>query len=196
MNEPAATALKKTNGFWTIVQMANLGFVIPAMGIPIAALVFAMLRGDLLPVNFVHVMTGALWTGIDLFMGIALGPALGGVDPAARAAIFKKLTPKLTFFMPVVAAVASTAGISLAMKMGILNFSDPRFIIALVIVAVLTVQGFGVLLPNEIRILRELLLDRPDVEKIGKLGMRNARLGGIQGLLQLAIIFVMAVLRF
>ncbi len=52
-------------------------------------------------------MTGALWTGIDLFMGIALGPA-------ALAAIFKKLTPKLTFFMSVVVAVASTAGISLA----------------------------------------------------------------------------------
>ena len=52
-------------------------------------------------------MTGALWTGIDLFMGIALGPA-------ARAAIFMKVTPRLTFFMPVVVAVASTVGISWA----------------------------------------------------------------------------------
>src|SRR5665811_2639180 len=26
--------------------------------------------------NFLHVMTGALWTGIDLFMGFVVGPVL------------------------------------------------------------------------------------------------------------------------
>lgn len=196
MSTTQAVRAKRQNGFLTILRMADLRFVIPAMGLPIAALVFAMNRGDLLPVNFVHIMTSALWTGIDLFMGIALGPALGGVDPGARAAIFKRLTPKMTFFMPVVAGVASTAGINLAMKMGLLRLDDPRIVIALVIVAALTVQGFGLLLPSEIRILKELISERPDIDKIGRLGMRNARLGGVQGLLQLAIIFVMAVLRF
>src|ERR1035437_10791163 len=87
------------NALWKIIKIANPYFVLVAMGLPIAALVFAMNRPDLLPINYVHIMTGALWTGIDLFMGITLGPALGGVDPGARAAIFMRLTPKLLFFM-------------------------------------------------------------------------------------------------
>jgi len=171
-------------------------FVIPAIALPIASLVFAMLRSDLLSINAVHVMAGALWMGIDLFMGIALGPSLGAVDPGARAAIFKLLTPKMTFFMPVLAAVAATGGVNLAMKMGLLSLGDPRIVISLAIVTILTVQGFGIILPSEIRILKELLSDSPDRDKIVRLGMRNARLGGVQGLLQLAIIIVMAVLRF
>lgn len=188
--------LKKPNALWTIIQIANPYFVILVILLPIAALVFAMNRRELLPINYVHIMAGALWTGIDLFMGLILGPTLGGVNPGERASVFKRLTPKMTFFMPVIAAVTVTAGINLAQRLGIFSLANPKIVISLIIVTILTIQGFGFLLPNEIRILRQLLSDKPDIEKIGRLGMRNARLGGIQGILQLSIIFVMAVLRF
>lgn len=186
----------KSNPLWQIIQIANPYFVLLAVVIPIAALVFAMNRSELLPVNFVHVMAGALWTGIDLFMGLILGPVLGGVTPGERANVFKRLTPKMTFFMPVIAAVTATAGINIAQRLGIFSLTSPKIVASLVIVAILTIQGFGILLPNEIRILRQLLSDKPDIEKIGKLGMRNARLGGIQGVMQLSIILVMALIRF
>ena len=196
MSSAASSQQQKPNALWTIIQIANPYFVALAMGLPIMALVFAMNRGDLLPVNYVHIMTGALWTGIDLFMGIVLGPVLAGVDPGARATVFKRLTPKLTFFMPVLAAVSTTAGINLAMRMGMFSLDNPKILYSLIIVFILTFQGFGILLPNEIRILKELLSDKPNIERIGKIGLRNARLGGMQGLLQLSIIFVMAVIRF
>ncbi len=166
------------------------------MGLPIVALIFAMNNSSFTAINFVHVMTGALWTGIDLFMGIILGPVLGGVDPLARANVFKRLTPKMTFFMPVVAAVTVTAGINLTQRMGMLSLGNPKILIAFIIVAILTIQGFGILLPNEIRILRELLSKKPDIEKISRLGMTNAKIGGIQGILQLSIILMMALIRF
>ena len=102
----------------------------------------------------------------------------------------------MTFFMPVIAGVTTTAGIYLAQRMGIFVLTSPKILASLIIVAILTIQGFGILLPNEIRILQQLLSDKPDIEKIGKLGMRNARLGGIQGILQLSIILVMALIRF
>jgi hypothetical protein len=192
----SAFPAKKPNALWTIIEIANPAYVAIAIVLPIAVLIFALMRGDLLPLNFVHIITGALWTGIDIFMGIALGPAIGGLDLAARASIFKRITPKMTFLMPVIAGVASTAGIILAQRMGIFSFSDPKIIIALIIVTILTIQGFGFLLPSEISILKEPLSAKPDPERIGRLGMRNARLGGVQGLLQLVIIFVMAVIRF
>lgn len=187
---------QKPNALWVIIKIANPYFVALAIVIPIAALLFALNRPGLAPLNYVHVMTGALWTGFDLFMGFIMGPVLGGVGPQERANVFKRLTPKLTFFMPVMAGVTTTAGIYLAQRLGIWSLTSPKIIFALVIVTVLTVQGFGILLPNEIRILQQLLSDKPDIEKIGRLGMRNARLGGIQGVLQLSIILVMALIRF
>ena len=179
-----------------IVQSANPVFILIAMGLPIGALIYALNFGSLTFLNYVHIMTGALWTGIDLFMGFVLGPVLGGMEPKDRAGVFRRLVPKMTFLMPVLATVTIMSGIELAQRLGMTSLANPWILAAVVIVAILTVQGFGRLLPTEIRVFRQLLSDRPDIEKIARLGMRNAKLGGVQGILQLAVIFVMANLRF
>ncbi len=179
-----------------IIRLANPIFILLAVGLPVGALVYAFNFGALAILNYVHVMAGACWTGIDLFMGFVLGPVLGGMEPKDRAGVFKRLIPKMTFLMPVLAAVTITSGIELAQRLGIASLTDPWIIAAVVIVAILTLQGFGLLLPNEIRVFRQLLSEAPDVEKISRLGMMNAKLGGVQGILQLAIIFVMANIRF
>jgi len=186
----------KSNTFWVILQLANPIFVAVAIFLPLGALVYAMRFGALLSLNYVHVMAGALWTGIDLFMGTVLGPVLGGMEPRDRAGVFKGLMPKMTFLMPTLATVTITSGIELANRFGMFDLTNPWILASGVVVAILTVQGFGIMLPNEIRIFKQLLSPEPDVEKISRLGMRNARLGGIQGILQLSIIFIMANLRF
>ncbi len=186
-----------------IIESANPIFILVAVLLPIGALVYALNFGTVTILNFVHIMTGALWTGIDLFMGFVLGPVLGAMDPKSRADVFRRLIPKMTFLMPVLAAVTITAGMQLAERLGLISFSDllgslsnPWLLAAAIVAAILTVQGFGIMLPNEIRVFKQLLSETPDIEKISRLGMRNARLGGIQGLLQLAIIFIMANIRF
>lgn len=179
-----------------ILQLGNPVFIILAVVLPNAALALAMALGSLMLLNYVHVVTGALWTGIDLFMGFAIGPVLGAMEPQQRAEVFKRLIPKLTFLMPMLSGVTIIAGVQLAQRLGMLTLESPWIVAALIITAALVVQGFGVLLPNEIRIFRQLISPTPDVDRIVKLGMQNARLAGIQGLLQLTIIFVMANLRF
>ena len=181
--------------FWRIIQMANPTFVILAVFVPIGALVYALTSGALLTLNYVHIMAGALWTGIDLFLGFVLGPILGSMDPRERTAVFMRLMPRITFLMPVLAGVTATAGFQLTQHMGF-SLVSPWILASLVITGILAIQGFGVLLPNEIRIFRELLSDTPDVNRISRLGMQNAKLGGVQGIFQLAIIFVMAAIRF
>ena len=52
-----------------IFQLGNPTFIVCAVVLPNAALALAMALGSLMLLNFVHIMTGALWTGIDLFMG-------------------------------------------------------------------------------------------------------------------------------
>lgn len=175
--------------------MANPVFVIIAVFVPIGGLVYALNAGPIVVLNYVHIMTGATWTGIDLFMGFVLGPVLGSMDPGSRANVFRRLIPKMTFLMPVLAGVTTTAGFYLARDLGY-SLSSPKIIVAIVITGILTIQGFGLLLPNEIRIFGQLLSEKPDIGLISRLGMRTARLGGLQGLLQLAIILDMALIRF
>jgi hypothetical protein len=187
---------RATSGvFWRIMQMANTTFVVVAVFVPIGALVYALTSEALLTLNYVHIMAGALWTGVDLYLGFVLGPVLGGLDPRERTAVFMRLMPKMTFLMPVLAGVTSTAGFYLTQRMGF-SLVSPWILAAFVVTGILAVQGFAVLLPNEIRIFRELLSDTPDVNRISRLGMQNAKLGGVQGIFQLAIIFVMAAIRF
>ena len=160
--------------------------------VPIIALVLVLAYGNLLALNYLHVLTGGTWTGIDLFMGVVMGRILKGLEPPARTQVIKKLVPLMLFLVPALAAVAITSGINLASKMGLLTFASPMIIAAVVIVVILSVQGFGIIMPTEIRIFLELRKKEPNRDKIIKWGMRNVRLAGSQGVFQVALIFVMA----
>lgn len=81
----------------------------------------------------------------------------------------------------------------MASSMGISFYITP-IIAAIIIVVILSVQGFGLILPNEVRVLLELRKANPDTEKVVKLGMRNIYYAGSQTIFQIAMIFVMAYL--
>jgi hypothetical protein len=164
--------------------------------VPIIALVLVLVYGNLLALNYLHVLTGGTWTGIDLFMGIVMGRILKGLEPPARTQVIKKLVPLMLFLMPALATVAITSGINLASQMGMLTFASPMIIAAVVIVVILSVQGFGIIMPTEIRIFLELRKKEPNRDRIIKWGMRNVKLAGSQGVFQVVLIFVMANLAF
>ena len=109
-------------------------------------------------------MTGALWTGIDLFMGFVIGPVLRRVSFDTRRAMIAGIIPRTLILMPTLSAITSTAGWFLAVRMGFLDVAYPQFwwvIAALAIVTVLTVQGLGNLLPMNLRLYFEIQKPRP-----------------------------------
>ncbi len=164
---------------------------LPLVAIPVGALLVALqVQGVFL--DYVHVMSGALWTGIDIFMGLVIGPIMGRMPPPARAQFVQSLVPTMLFLMPTLASVTITAGIYLAISVGIFNLHYLAIQVAGVIVVLLLVQGLGIFLPNEIRIVLELRKERPDVQRIGRWGLLTARLAGLQAIFQVALIFVMA----
>jgi hypothetical protein len=107
---------------------------------------------------------------------------------------FDALTDPRTLAVLGAVIVASGAGVFVTLPS--LTMVDPWILAALGIVTLLTIVGFGVILPGEIRIYRQLTSAEPDIDLIGAIGMRNAKLGGVQGLMQLTIVFVMVNLRF
>lgn len=231
---------------------ANPAFAVGAVVVPIAALLLASTVGSVVHHTYVHVLAGVLWTGIDLFMALVLGPVLGGLAVEERASVFEKFTPKMAFLMPVLALVTIFGGITLALRLGIFPYADPWLalltatilvpalvligwqfdafrdwrwlgffgvvvlgsgaylattlssfamthpviVLALGIVTVLSVLGFGLLMPGEVRIYLQTVSADPDPNVISDIGMRNAKLSGVQALFQLAIILVMVSLRW
>jgi hypothetical protein len=101
----------------------------------------------------------------------------------------------MVFYMPTVSAVTTTAGYFLALRLGFISLHPPIvywMLAVLVIVATMFVQGFGILLPSNLRIYFELRNDKPDMTKIQKLMNRYVKVVATQAVLQFIIIFVMA----
>jgi hypothetical protein len=155
----------------------------------------AILGSSVWFLNFVHVMAGTLWTGIDLFMGFVVGPVLRRVSFDTRRAMVAGIIPRTLILMPTLSTITSTAGWFLAVRLGFLDLGYPEFgwvIAALAIVSVLTVQGLGYLLPTNLRLYFEIQKPSPDMDKIGRWMRTYVRVVAVQGVLQIAIIVVMA----
>lgn len=175
----------------TRIDWRNLIWVALAFAIMGAAIVSA----NQWYLNFVHVFTGLLWTGIDLFLGFVIGPIMRRVDFPVRQAITTRLMPRMMFIMPTLAIIAPTAGWFLAVEQGYLNLTFPElwwFIAALAITTVLGIQGIAMILPTNIRVYLEMCKPEPDGERIGRLMRSYVRMVAFQGAMQVLIIVIMA----
>ncbi|MFB6083416.1 MAG: hypothetical protein ABEJ94_04145 [Halorientalis sp.] len=236
-----------------MAQAANPAFAVAVVVLPLVAFGYVQTVGTLQQHTFVHVMSGVLWTGIDIFMGLVVGPVVGGLDEESASQFFQRFTPKSTFLLPTIAIVAIFGGITLAIRtpgllpspdawlalftlvnvpgallligwqfdawrdwrwlvpflltvvgsaawvaltIGALRMPGPAILAALAIVTVLNLEGFGLILPGEIRVYLEMNTADPDPGLIQRIGQRNAKLAGVQGTFQFAIIVVMVYLRY
>jgi hypothetical protein len=163
--------------------------------VALAAMVIAIEFGSNWVLNFVHVMCGGLWTGIDLFMGFVIGPILRRLPLEARRAVIAALVPRTLFLMPTLSIITAISGWFLAERTGFLDLNYPEFwwvVASLVIVAVLTVQGLGYLLPANLRIYLELQKPMPDLAMVARWMRVYFGVVASQGAMQVAIIIVMA----
>jgi len=161
----------------------------------VAVMITAILSPSLWFLNFVHVISGALWTGIDLFMGFVIGPVLRRVSLETRRAMIAGIIPRTLILMPTLSIITSTAGWFLAVRLGYLDLAYPEFwwvVAALVVVTVLTVQGLGFLLPMNLRLYFEIHKQAPDSDKLKRWMRAYVRVVAIQGTMQVLIIVVMA----
>jgi len=160
-----------------------------------AAMIVALAAQNTFLLNYTHVLSGVLWTGADLFLGFILGPVMRRLNPLQRKAVITYLVPRTLLYMPVLALTTGTAGWFLSNWQGLLlpeNPMRPWVFGALAIIFILTIQGMGILLPNNLRIYRELQRPEPNIERILRINRTNLALSGVQGVFQVLIILVMA----
>src|SRR3984885_4002538 len=173
--------------------------IVPRAGLPIVAVVLVLLiagvaANELWPLEFLHVVAGAAWTVIDLFLGFVLGPIMGKLSIPARIEFTTRLMPKMVLIMPTVVTVTLGAGWQLSTHLGTNLTVNPLHgwvVASFIVVGVMAVIALGLLEPANIAVLTELKKPRPDPTVIERLMKRFIYTAGATGLMQIATLVIM-----
>ncbi len=162
--------------------------------IPFVAVGSAFATGSILILDYVHVLLGAIWTGVDVFLGLIFTAVISSVDPETRVAISRRIMPMTLFFLPSVSIAVPAAGLGLAMKEGIFQLSSPIIVAILVVGLILVGTGFATIFPYSLK-LRRIVSGGECNDTEVKSRLRIITMGALlQMTLQIAIISLMAYL--
>ena len=135
--------------------------IVPRAGLPIVALILGLLIAGIAtnkawPLQFLHIVGGATWTVIDLFLGFVIGPILGRLSVPARIELTTRLMPKMVLIMPTAVIVTLAAGWQLGVKLGTVQSSyvlHGWLVASYIVVGVMAVIALGLLEPANIAVL-------------------------------------------
>ncbi len=173
--------------------------IVPRLGlIPVAivfaGLVVAIAVNELWPLEFFHVVFGAAWTIIDLFLGFVLGPILGRLSVPARIEMTTRLMPKMVLIMPTVVTATLAGGWQLGHLLGTVDSSYYHhgwIVASYIVVGCMAVIALGLLEPANIAVLFELKKPQPNPAIIEGLMKRFIYTAGVLGALQIATLVIM-----
>jgi hypothetical protein len=185
--------VERTGGSVSDVQ------IVPVRGIPIvmaalAGLVVAIVGNWQWALDFFHVVGGGLWTGIDLFVGLVIGPIMGSMSIPARIEFSKKFMPKMLLIMPTLVTITLASGWQLARSLNTIAVPYPQhwwLTASFIVVGVLSVIALGLLEPANVAVLFELRKPQPNGALIARLMRRFVYASGVIGVMQLAILIIM-----
>jgi hypothetical protein len=173
-----------------IVPRAGL----PIVGIVLIALIVAIATNGFWALDFFHVVGGAGWTALDLFLGFILGPILGRLSIPARIEFTTRLMPKMVLLMPTLVIMTLASGWQLGRHLGTILSGSPQhswLVASYIVVGVMAVVALGLLEPANVAVLFELKKKRPNPAIIEKLMKRFIFTAGITGAMQVATLVIM-----
>ena len=173
--------------------------IIPPMGLPFVAVavvfvLYAIGSNSIWALMLAHVAGGGMWTAVDLYVGLILGPILGRLSPPARAEFSAGFMPKMVLLMPTLVMMTLATGFQIALNYGNLypsSINRPWLVASMVVVGIMAVVALGILEPANISVLFEMKKEQPDVDVIEHLMKRFVYTAGVTGLMQVATLLIM-----
>jgi len=173
--------------------------VVPLRGLPFSAVALAIVVTAIATnwkwlLMFSHVVGGALWTALDLFVGLVLGPIMGRMTIPARAEFSAKFMPAMVIIMPTIVTMNLGAGFQVARLEGNLATSSPNhawLIASFVVVGIMAVIALGVLEPANIAVIYEMNKSVPNGVRIERLMKRFIYTAGVTGVMQVLTLVIM-----
>lgn len=167
---------------------------IPVVMIVLIGLIVAVATNRLWALDFFHVVGGALWTAIDLFLGFVIGPIISNMSIPARMEFSKKFMPKMLLLMPTLVTMTLAGGWQLARHEGFILSSDKHHgwvVASIIVVGAMQVIALGFLVPANIGVLFELKKEHPNGEVMGHLMKRFLYTAGLTGAMQVTTLIIM-----
>lgn len=167
---------------------------LPLVGAVLLGLIVSIAGNWLWALDWYHVVGGGLWTGIDLFVGLIIGPIIGRLSLQSRIEFTTRFMPKMVLLMPTLVTMTLASGWQLARHLGNLSahwHNHWWLVTSYVVVGVMAVIALGFLEPANLAVLFELKKPRPDGELIGRLMRRFVYTAGITGVMQVATLVIM-----
>ncbi len=173
--------------------------IVPVKGLPIVVAIIIGLIASIATdsrwaLTFYHVAGGGLWTGIDLFVGLVIGPIIGRMSIPSRAEFSARFMPMMVLIMPTLVIMTLASGFQLAIDLGNLASSSPNhgwLIGSFVVVGVMATIALGLLEPANIAVLFEMNKPHPNGRIIGTLMRRFIYTAGVTGTMQVATLVIM-----
>ncbi len=188
--EPIPTAFAPSRPAVKIVPVKAL----PIVAVVLVGLVTAIATNSRWALDFYHVAGGGLWTGIDLFLGLVLGPIMGAMGAQARMEFSSRVMPKLLLIMPTLVTMTLGSGFQLARQVGNLAPGYPNrtwLIASYAVVGVMATIALGLLEPANLAVLFEMRKPNPNAARIARLMKVFIYTAGITGLMQIATLVIM-----
>jgi hypothetical protein len=165
---------------------------VPLIGLPFSAVlvglvVYAIATDSFWLLILCHVAGGGLWTAIDLFVGLALGPIIGTLSMPGRAEFTAKFMPKMVIIMPTVVTMTLATGLQIALHLGRLDpgaAAHGWLVASMIVVGVMAVVALGILEPANIAVLWQMRKDQPNPAVIERMMKRFVYTAGITGVMR------------
>ncbi|MEM3675596.1 MAG: hypothetical protein QXV22_00910 [Thermoplasmataceae archaeon] len=159
--------------------------------VPVLAGIISVALRNLLVMDYVHVLLGAIWTGTDIFLGLIFTNVLRNVNNGIQQRVMKRLLPMTLFFIPTASVVTPAVGYFLASYEGIFSLSNSIFIAIVVVGLFLVSITFAVIMPYSIIIAIKSKV--PEIDSPIQRYVRGVTAGCfVQMLFQIGIISLMA----
>lgn len=164
------------------------------MALAVGFVIYAIASDQTWALMFCHVAGGGLWTSIDLFVGLVMGPIIGRLSPPARAEFSARFMPRMVIIMPTVVMMTLASGLQIAFKYGNLTSGRPQhgwLVASFIVVGVMAVIALGLLEPANITVLMEMRKHEPNHHTIELMMKRFVYTAGITGIMQVATLIIM-----
>jgi hypothetical protein len=167
---------------------------VAAAGLVLVVLILTIANNWLWGLDFFHVVGGAIWITVDLFMGLIIGPIMARMSIPARMELIRRLMPKMMVVMPLVVISTLTAGFQLARRVGMLAIPYPQhwwLTASFIVVGLMAIIAYGIMEPANILVLLELRKPQPNGAIIARTMRNFIYATAAIGILQISITIIM-----
>ncbi len=146
---------------------------------------------DYLLIDYIHVLSAALWLGCNIFMGFIFYRIITDLGDREKVDITVRLLPLTLFFIPSITLTTIIAGYILAFYMSLFSYSALIYIPIIVVSTILLLLSFIYYIGDSLGIIK-VLSHKQNVKKAIELSMMNFKIAFVQLILQVIIVGFMA----